>query len=70
MGQDLEELERRLAASKARCAGVEDRSAMLEEQLRIVQWDRDTFERQLRQRMRRTSSTPTGASTRPSASRR
>ena len=51
MGERVEELERKLAASEARCAGAEARSAMLEEQVRIVQKDRDTFAQQIRQMM-------------------
>ena len=47
MGHGVEELER----SEARCAAAEARSAMLEEQLRIVQRDRDTLAQQLRQLM-------------------
>jgi transposase len=51
MGDEVEELERKLAVSEARCATAEARCVMLEEQVRIVQRDRDTFAQQLRQMM-------------------
>ena len=51
MGNEVEDLRRALAVSEERRVAAEARCAMLEEQVRIVQRDRDAFAQQIRQMM-------------------